>query len=122
MLRQVAMPRRLLSLLLLALSGGCAPIPIIHADPPVNPTPVDPTPPVTPPVTPPSNGAGSIDEAGYAAVVEGASEADVLARLGEPFRRTPTAGYVVWLYTFAGSDGVAWFFVKGGVVERKSRQ
>lgn len=112
------MPRRAWIFLLLVLSfpacGGCS-IPVVPVVPPAPGPGPGPSPgPVTP-------GVGSISEEQYGAVAEGASESAVLATLGDPFRRSTVSGYTVLVYAFAGTDHVAWFWIKNSVVERKSR-
>lgn len=106
--------------LLLAACGGCESIPVVPHDPPVNPTPVEP--PIPVPVNPPVVGGGSITDAQYDAVSEGALESEVVAKLGAPFQRATAAGMTKLVYIFVGTDHVAWFFVGAdGKVTRKSR-
>jgi hypothetical protein len=110
--------RRLLSTLLLLLAGGCAfgpvaPTPVLPPPPVPVPVPVDPG-----PVTPTT---GAIDEAGYAAILDGATEADVIARLGAPFRKSVASGFTIYVYAFRNSDSVAWLYFSAGVVVRKAR-
>lgn len=110
--------RRIVSALLCLLAGGCSyPIVVDPVDPPapVNP-PVDPTP---PPVVNPTT--GTIDDAGYAALDVGATEAAVLARLGAPFRKSEAAGFTIYVYAFKDSSSVAWLYFSAGVVVRKAR-
>lgn len=98
-----------------AACAGCAqgPIPVI----PVGPGPVDPG-----PVHPPGPVAvGAIDEAKWATTPDGMTEADLVAFVGQPFRKSLVNGFTVYVYAFVNSDSVAWFFVKDGKVVRKAR-
>jgi hypothetical protein len=110
----------LLALALLLTACGCqGPIPVVDpahppAPGPVNPGPIDPG-----PVAPPADGEGTITMAAYNAVADGATEADVYAALGKPFRRTETGGYSILVYSIRGSDSVAWFFLRDGKLDHK---
>ena len=115
------MRRRALLALLFCLLASCGGIPVIPV------TPVDPGPAPGPgPVDPgpgpaPTPAVGAISEEQYAAVVEGVSEGVLVGALGVPFRRSTVTDYTILVYAFAGTDHVAWFWIRDGKLERKSR-
>ena len=66
----------------------------------------------------------AIREAGGNAIAVQADvsdEAQVLAILGTPFRRTNSGGILVLVYAFVNSDGVGWVLIDGGKVVRRNR-
>lgn len=105
-------------LILLSFAGLLASCQLPVYDPPI-PVPTPPAPVDPGPVDPVTNGA--ITVAQFDAVPAGATEAEVLAALGTPFRRFTAAGMDVLQYVFNGSSAEAHFFLKDGKVERKAR-
>jgi hypothetical protein len=104
-------------LALLMVCCGCSNPPII-----VNPPEPTPPGPVTPPEPiPDTPTSGTITETQYGVILEGQTEEILVASLGPPFRKSESAGFTVYVYAFPNSSSVAWFFVKDGKIDRKSR-
>ena len=106
--------------------GGCQ-APVVPVGPAPGPTPVNPV-----PDQPPVVSGSDITDEQYASIDDeqpgadgaprvGTPESKIVPSLGEPFRKTTTGGFTIYVYTFKNSPAVAWLMVSGGKVVRKSR-
>jgi len=110
---------RLLILATLALAlTGCGDVPVypvpVPPGPPPAPTPTPP--PDNPPPVPTTN--GTITQAQYDSLLEGDTEAQVIAKVGSPYSATIAAGFRILRYLFPSGHTVSVWVMDGKVAHK----